>query len=362
MNATRILDKMQLPNDIRRHPNVVLAEEQADQDWWIIVLLQGFYLLGVGATGYATCDLFVKAGFPLLGGIAAAVVIDAFGIVSAYLSTRARLRNQTDLVTRSIVWLGAAASAAINYLFHDEPLLRIGLPILVALSMVCWVKSVADKYAAIFLVQKMIAQRDRQQRRRERRAWIAYVAAVLPWRAVKTWRTQTAELGVTEREVGHEVALAKLEAERTIGASEAAAAIERAADANRRGPFPPRNDAPRPISGAPLNVEGDDELAAYLKSIGANKTEIVRQLHTDWWTNYEANGTALFDIPFHVLTSSVNLIRLLAPYNIHFGSPGNVSNIRGALVREGRFPSKDEYGDVHVVLEGTVVTDAITAA
>jgi hypothetical protein len=140
MNATKILDKMNLPDDIRHHPNVVLAEEQAKLDWWVIGLLQGFYMLGVAATGYATFDLFLKAGFPFLAAIGAAVVIDAFGVVAATLSTRARLRNQTDLSTRAIVYLGAVASGVMNYLFHSEAMLKIGLPIVVVLSMVCWVR------------------------------------------------------------------------------------------------------------------------------------------------------------------------------------------------------------------------------
>lgn len=353
MNATQILNKMALPDEIRKHPNVVLAEEQAAQSWPIIAMLQGFYLLGVAATGYATFDLFLKAGFPFLASLGAAVVIDAFGIVSAYLSTRARLRNQIDLSTRGIVYLGAAASAVMNFLFHEEQMLKIGLPILVALSMVCWVKSVADKYAAIFLVQKMIAQRERAEKRQQRRRWVAYVAAVMPWTAVGTWRKQTAELGTTERQVTHTVAIAKLAARQEIGTSQAAAAIEAASDTERRGPFPPNM---RPVSGAPLDVQGDDELASFLDGC-VDKSDAARQLMSAWWENYLVHRTELFGIPFHVVNSAVGLIRLLEPYNVK-PSDSTVKNIKRTLIAAGKFPGADEARNVRAAVDAEVVTEA----
>lgn len=356
--AAKVLDKMQLPDDIRQHPDVVLAVEQSEQSKWAIAALQCFYMLGVGATGYATYDLFVSAGFPALGAIAIAVVMDAFGMFMAYLSTRARLRNQTDLSTRASVYLGAVASGVMNYLFHDTPLLKIGLPIAVVLSMVCWVKSVADKYAAIFLVQKMVARRERSQKRQARREWFAFVVAVRPWRAIGKWGQRTAELGVTKREVVHTVAMAGLAAQQEIGTTQAAAAIEAASvEPERRGPFPPNM---RPVSGAPLDVQGDDELASFLEGC-TDKSDAVRELMKAWWVNYQQHRTALFDIPFETINSAVALIRLLNRYNIWPGE-STVKNLKRNLIAAGKFPGSGQIADIRVAVDAEVVNEpAITA-
>jgi hypothetical protein len=373
MNATKILDKMNLPDDIRHHPNVVLAEEQAKLDWWVIGLLQGFYMLGVAATGYATFDLFLKAGFPFLAAIGAAVVIDAFGVVAATLSTRARLRNQTDLSTRAIVYLGAVASGVMNYLFHSEAMLKIGLPIVVVLSMVCWVKSVADKYAAIFLVQKMIAQRERQARRDDRRQKVAYVAAVGVWStkgneekgvearegAVAAWRRRTQELGLASREARHELALTRVAAQQQIGTAEVVAEIE-AATGSARPQISPRPPAGRPASAPPVQVTGEGPLADFLRETESS-TDAVRRLMSEWWINYQEGHADLFGLPFSTVNSAAAMSRLLAEYGLTIHN-SSVSGEKSKLIRANRFPDAEQAKRVTGIVDATVVEDAAITA
>lgn len=378
MSMTERLDKLNLPRHIREHIDVKRAEVQDTRG--IGLLIQHlFALAGVGGAGFVTVHLLTeKGGLPIPIAILIAVMLDAFTIMAAELVTRSRLRGETAWTTRVLMYLGAAASITLNIMFPFNEVLLYAIPAAIVLGTLSWVKGVRDKYAAIFVALDLVTKERRAQRWSRVRKFFAYLFAVgLFGRAEKrdkntgeivrpatigaigAFRQRAGQLGATERDVQHHLALTRLSAKQEIGEAEVAAEVEAAIEPVRRGPFPPHQN--RPISAQPAQVvTGDDDLADFFRGT-ADRTDAARQLMSAWYANYQQNLPDLFNVPFSVVSSATALSRLLVDYGFDPLNPSTISNEKSKLIRSGHFPDRDEAKSITGIVDGSVVVDAITA-
>lgn len=374
--VTEHLDDLKLPDHIRNHIDVKRAEVQGSRGIGLFIQ-HVLSLAGVVAAGFVTVHLLTEKGdLHWSVAILAALVLDAFAIMMAEMATRARLRGQMAIFTRAGVYLGAAASISLNIMFPFNEVLMYAIPGVIVLGTIAWVTGVRDKHAAVFVALDLVAKERRKKRWEQVRKFLAYLFAVglfgkaekrhkktgeviRPAKvgAIGAMRQRAAELGTAERSVDHTLALRQLAAKQEIGTAQVEAEVAAAVEPTRRGPYPPTM---RPVSGAPLEVQGDDDLAAFLDGC-ADKSDAVRQLMTAWYANYQRRQADLFGIPFQVVNSAVHLIRLLDPYNVRPGE-STVKNIKRDLIAKGKFPTPDQAREIRGIVDGEVAEAAITAA
>lgn len=221
------------------------------------LLIRAVYAAGILGTGYGLWDLLRTRGdFNPYAAVGITLLIEAFAVASATYSTRARLRNQSDLLTRSVVYFGAVGSAAIQLAFHwrDNRIIAVVLPLASILSLILWLLDVRDRHAAIFIAQADELKQRRTMRRERRRGIVAYAYANGLRLTTSEWKRRTVALGGARRRTDLELALAA-DAARVPIVGEIVPMVGSASyDADRRrGPYPP-DVAPTSVSGRPTSA------------------------------------------------------------------------------------------------------------
>lgn len=380
--VTEILDGLNLPPHIREHVDVKRAENAEKRSTFYLAVQNLFALAGVIAAGWVTYHLLtVRADLPDPVAVAAAATIDAFALLAADLAVRARLRGEKAWTTRALVYAGAATSITLNLKFPFNEVLKFVIPAVVLAGTFAWVKGIRDRYAAVFIAIGLWEKEKRAQRWDSIKKFFFYVFAVglrskkekrdkegnvvRPARvgAIAAARARAAELGSTERDVDHGLAMTQLDAKRQVGEFQIADQVEQAigdgAPRQLLGPFPPRKG--RPISAPPADVViGEGPLADFLRESrdGSNAAD---RLMVAWIENYEQRQPDLFGLSWAVVNHAGALAQLLTEH----GLPISDSTIRGRkrnLVRDGLYPDADAAKMITGIVDGAVVaTEAITA-
>lgn len=226
---------------------------------WLIRAVYGSGILG---TGYGLWDLLRTRGeFNPIAAGGVTLLIEAFAVAAATYSTRARLRNQSDILTRSVVYFGAVGSAVIQLAFHwtDNRVIAVVLPLASILSLILWLLDVRDRHAAIFIAQAAELKQRRTMRRERRRGIVAYAYANGFRLTTSEWKRRTVALGGARRRTDLDLALAADAARLPIVGEVVPMIGATAYDVGqRRGPRPPdvvpTSVAGRPTSGVPSQM------------------------------------------------------------------------------------------------------------
>jgi hypothetical protein len=201
------------------------------------LLIRAIYGAGILGTGYGLWDLLCTRGdFNPYASAGVTLLIEAFAVASATSSTRARLRNQSDILTRSVVYFGAVGSAAIQLAFHwaDNRVIAVVLPLASILSLILWLLDVRDRHAAMFIGQAEELKQRRTMRRQRRTGIVAYAYANGFRRTTSEWKRRTVALGGARRRTDLEIALADDDARRPAIVGELVPTSD-----DRPGPYPP---------------------------------------------------------------------------------------------------------------------------
>jgi hypothetical protein len=294
--------------------------DQPPLHWGYRILIRAMYGVGVIAVGYNTADSFYRAGLWLPAAIGLTLFLEGFAVTFAAYSTRGRLRDETDILTRVGVSLGALLSAALaiyNHA-HDPTLtLAIALPAAAILSLILWHTDVKDRYAPVFAEFRRKRRERRADRRARRKGIVTYAYANGVRRTVAEWRDRTVELGTARRATDLALALAADDARRSVIVGEIMPTSVQPSQPGigRPGPYPPRIDAiSRPVSAMPsqlIPADIDDEHAT-----------AMRQL-----VSISACVRYALDLPqFGPHARPIDVVRWLAQYQL-FIKPNTVSPI-----------------------------------